>query len=217
MYALRNNIFRTLNCVKIGIIQSFDGTKKTAQVQLVFKIIIPADPSNAVQSYKVLADCPVVTLQGGGGAIEFPIAAGDHCLVLFSDKNIDAWYQQGVESAPYTDRNHDISDAICLVGLNALTSTLSNYVSNTARFFYAGAEIDLKSGQLVLKAQANGAEIDLDATLIKLKNATTTLGTLIANFITALEGLQVNGPLPLTAASVAALEAQKVLFATLLE
>ena len=51
-----------------------------------------------------------------------------------------------------------------------------------------------------------GAEIDLSANIVTIKNATTTLMTLVNALITAIEGIQVTGNLPLTAPSVTALE-----------
>lgn len=193
--SFKKDIFRTMNCMKIGKIVSFNGTKKTARVQLLFKSVYP---DGTLVSYPVLVDCPVFTLQGGLGAVEFPIAANDQCLVMFSDRNIDMWFQTGNENAPPNARCHDLADGVVLVGINALNSTLQNYVVNKSRIFYGTTEINLAD------------------TLVTVKNATATLGTLITNFIVALEGLQVNGPLPLTAASIATLEAQKLLFQGLL-
>ncbi len=121
---LKLDITRTMNCVKIGSIQSFDRTKKTAQVQILFKRVLN-DGTQA--DYPILVDCPVFTLQGGGGAIQFPIAAGDNCLILFSDRNLDAWFSNGTASAPFDARCHDLSDGLCLVGINSLGSSLDAY------------------------------------------------------------------------------------------
>jgi hypothetical protein len=111
------NIFRSMNCVKIGEIQSFDLTKKTATIQILFKRIL-AD--NSIQSHPQLINCPVFTLQGGGGAIQMPVQKGDICLILFADRNIDIWYSTGSESAPADNRAHSLCDGIALVGLNAI-------------------------------------------------------------------------------------------------
>jgi hypothetical protein len=191
----KKDVFRTMNCVKIGKIISFNGIKKSAQVQILFKAV---NADGTFTSLPVLVDCPIFTLQGGASAIQTPITAGDNCLVLFSDRNIDLWFQTGSENAPSNSRCHDLSDGIVLVGLNALNSPMSAYIANTLRMF-------------------NGTtEIDLGPTLVTIKNATISLGMLIQNFITALESLQVVGNIALTPASIAILEAQKLLFATLL-
>ena len=186
---LKSDIFKSLNCVKIGEIVSFDVSKKTATIQILFKRVLP---DNSIQSHPLLVDCPVVTIQGGGGAIEFPITAGDQCLVFFADRNIDAWFKAGGEAAPFDGRAHDLSDGIALVGVNALNGTLSDYVASAARFFFDGAEIQLKGGKVVVK------------------NGTTDLYTLINSFFTQLEAIQVNLTTGLLqASSITALETVK--------
>lgn len=200
LQALRRDIFRSLNSVKVGQIVSFDGTKKTAQVKILFKRILP---DNTIVDYPVLADCPVFTLQGGGGYIQMPIVPGDQCILLFSDRNIDAWFQAGSAQAPLDARCHDFSDGIALVGINSLNSTLDPYETAKMKVLYNGA----------------GMEVD-GAGIVKIENMTTTLLTLIDGLIDLLKTLQVqdpiSGPTPLTAASIAALELQKAQFATLL-
>lgn len=192
---LKQDIFRSMNCVKIGTIQSFDMAKKTATIKILFKRVLP---NGTVASYPVLVDCPVFTLQGGGGAIQMPIASGDQCIVLFSDRNIDAWFKTGSESAPLNGRTHDLSDGMALVGINSLTSSLENYVSGKMRLFFGGAEINLAGGK------------------ITIKNETTTLLTILNGLIDVITTLQVNGPLPMTPESITALDTYKTQLAVLL-
>lgn len=196
VFSMRDEIFRSLNCVRIGRIQSFDATKKTAEVQILTKRVLP---NGNIVSYPPLVDCPVFTLQGGGAAIEMPIAQGDQCIVLFSDRNIDAWYQNGSEAAPYNSRCHDISDGIVLIGINALTSTLEDYSATELKILFGGALVALNN-----------------ADLITIRNQTTSLLTVINGLIDVLTAIQVTGPLPLTPAAIAALNAYKLTVATLL-
>ncbi len=196
MQNLKLDIFRTINCVKIGRIQSFDASHKTASINLLFKRVLP---NGTLASYPVLVDCPVFTLQGGGAGIQFPIEAGDEAIVLFSDRNLDAWFATGSASAPLNSRSHDLADGIALVGLNSLTSTFPNYQAGKSRWF------------------CDGAEIDLAAQIVTVKNDTTTLLTLMNAFIDVLTAISTNpGGGPLNGASVAALNAFKLQWATLL-
>lgn len=196
------DIFASMNCVKIGSIQSFDGTKKTATVQILFKRTLL---DGTVQSYPVLIDVPVFTLQGGGGSLQFPITKGDTCLLLFSDRGIDEWLQNGTEAAPLNARMHDLSDAIALVGLNPVTSALPVYPTNKIVMAYQGTSLEITAtgytliahggGELDigttcdLKASAGG-EIELDA-LVSIKNNSTTLLIVLTNLLTVLEALTV--------------------------
>jgi hypothetical protein len=198
LQVFRDDIFYNMNCVKIGIVQSFDGTKKTAEVQCAFKRVLK---DGTIVRHALLIDCPVFTLQGGGAFVEMPIAPGDNCLLLFSDRNLDAWFETGSEAPPYDARAHHFTDAIALVGLNSLQSSLPNYVPATARFGYGGAEVDIS------------------ANLITLKNQTTTLLVLLDGLIDVIAAITVQdgmSTLPLTAAAIAALEAYKLQLALLL-
>ena len=193
----KTEIMRGLHVCKVGKIQSFDSTKRTAEIQILFKLVLP---DGSIKQFPKLVDCPVFTLQGDGGSLTFPIAKDDQCLVLFSDRNLDAWFLNGDEAAPLDARCHDLSDGIALVGLNALTSTLATYEADAVALKYDGAAIRLKAGK------------------IAIENATKNLLTLVDGMIDVLKGLQVQGPgvYPLTAASIASLEDLKAEFGALL-
>lgn len=228
---LQSETMKVINCVKVGQINRFDGTKKTAEVQILFKRVLPGDQ---VVSYPVLVDVPVFTLQGGGVAVQMPVTAGDQCLVLFSDRNLDIWFKNGAEAAPLNDRTHDLSDGIALVGLNALNSTLPNYPTDEARILAGNAKVAVKKdgSEAALKYSTTNkvavdsskatmvqgsAEVTATGNKVRVKNGVTDLLTAIDGLIDVLEALTiqdpVSGPIPLTAASIAALEAQKTVFA----
>jgi hypothetical protein len=81
----------------------------------------------------VLLDCPILWQGGGGVTMTFPIKAGNECLVIFSSRCIDAWWQQGfiagqagvpVDGKQAMDppdlRMHNLSDGFALVGVRSL-------------------------------------------------------------------------------------------------
>jgi hypothetical protein len=137
---------QNLHCVKIGIIQSYDATKRTAQVQVSFRRLMWDD---TITDYPVLFDAPVFTLQGGGIGAQFPIAAKDECLLLFADSDIDLWYQNGGAQVPNSSRRHDISDCICLVGLNSLAKPLTlALAADEGGVADATAKVAIKSGMI---------------------------------------------------------------------
>ncbi len=177
-------------------IQSFDGVKKTAEVQILTKRVLP---NGSIQSYPPLVDCPVFTLQGGGGAIEMPITKGDQCIILFSDRNLDAWYKNGATAAPFDQRCHDLSDGIVLVGLNALTSTLADYASDELKITYGTGKIAVNN-----------------VNLITIRNGTTSLLTLVSGLIDVIAAITDANNVALSGASIAALNAYKTVLASLL-
>lgn len=200
----KDEIMEATNVAKVGEIRSFDGTKRTAQVQILFKRVLS---DGSFKSYPLLVDVPVVTIQGGGGYIQMPIAAGDQCLVIFADARLDEWFENGSEAPPAEGRMHDLSDGIAIVGLNALPSDLPAYPTNKVSIGYGSSKIDLLD-----------SEIDIVPTggKVKVGNGTVTLETLVESLITAIEGITVTGGLAVEASSIAVLEAVKVQFQALL-
>lgn len=65
----------------------------------------------------LLLDCPVVFPMGGPFSLTFPIAVGDECLVVFSSRCIDAWWQQGGVQPQADLRMHDLSDGFAIMGV----------------------------------------------------------------------------------------------------
>lgn len=176
MQSLKKDIFRSLHCIKPGIIQSFDTARRTAKVQIAFKRILP---DQTIQSYPVLVDCPVMTLQGGGGAIQFPITQGDACILLFADRNLDSWFTSGFESAPASVRCHDLSDGIAIVGLNSLASVLPEGDENVNLRIPATKKLVITGGVAIegLGNQLLALKADVD-------NVLTFLNQLVQAFVT---------------------------------
>ena len=109
----KQEVFEDLNCHAVGTITAFNATLQTASVQL----SIPRVVNGKVIPYPLLTDCPVFVPSGGGAALTFPIAAGDPCLVLFNDRDLDNWFTTGNMTPPNSNRMHSLSDGLVLVGV----------------------------------------------------------------------------------------------------
>jgi hypothetical protein len=148
-----------------------------------------------LKEYPLLIKCPVFHLYGGSAYMTFPIVAGDNCILLFNDREIDNWFVAGGVQAPTALRAHDISDAIALVGIRNLQNSIVNYLTNGVRIQYdessnieftsdlieTVAELFLHNGDmevdgnvtvnenLTIKgvARGNGGTITLDANLVQ--------------------------------------------------
>lgn len=174
--AFKLDVFRSINCVKPGKVRTFDRTKKTASVEILFKRVLP---TGATAEYPVLVDVPVVTIQGGGGSIQFPIAAGDQGLLFFSDRNIDAWFQTGSAAPPNDGRAHDVSDAFFLCGVNAINSALAPYDDNVNIVVPSGKKLVL-SGMATFDALGTemlALKADVDNLLTFVNSLITTFNT----------------------------------------
>lgn len=115
----KSDVAYSLNCIQVAEIISYDAAKNTASVQIQFKRQLATGES---MPYPVLQDCPVVFLSGGTSYLSFPIQAGDTCLVLFNDRDIDTWWLTGEVNVPATPRCHSLSDGFVLVGVRNQTN-----------------------------------------------------------------------------------------------
>lgn len=196
LQSLKDDIFKAVNCVKPGTIVSFDAAMRTAQVQIAFqRIVSNPDTTTKIMPYPVLVDCPVWTPAG----FKAPITAGQECLVLFADQNLDAWFDNGGQALPFDGRRHDLSDGIVLVGLNSQANPLDLFVDDDETGIGdVNAKVAVKAGK------------------VTVANQTTDLLTLLDGLIDVIKAINVTGPLPLTPASIAALEAYKTNIAGLL-
>jgi hypothetical protein len=156
---------RMLNCHQVGTIVSFDATKQTASVQIG---MLASVGYNEV-SYPLLVDCPVFVHSGGDGVITMPIAAGDSCLVLFNDRNLDNWFSYDAPKIPNDQRTHSLSDGLVLVGFRKASNPVASY---------SITDIELKN---------DGGVIAI-AEKVKIANASASMRTAIDALCTALTG-----------------------------
>lgn len=123
---LAGSIMSALRVAMPGIVQSFDPDTVTAVVQPAIKGYEP-DSIGVNQSItlSLLVDVPVIFPRGGGCSLTFPVNEGDECLLIFSDRCIDFWWQSGGVQEPVDGRMHDLSDAFCIVGPQSQTRKIS--------------------------------------------------------------------------------------------
>lgn len=147
-----------LNCHQVGEIVSFDPTTQTAEVQI--KML--KTYNGELKDYPVLIDCPCIILGGCKGRITFPISAGDSCLVLFNDRDIDNWFSGGQKMQPRTERKHNFSDAIALVGPRNLQNKITDYFVEGAELKYGNSSIKLRDGYIDIKGNVNIVQNEVD-------------------------------------------------------
>lgn len=164
------DISARINAHTIGEIVSFNPVNQTAVINVSFMRVLrgvnpigdSGNSSDEVISYPQLVDVPVIVLQGGGGRLTFPITAGESCLLLFCDRDMDSWFTAGLTAVPNSNRVHDINDAVCLVGLNNLQNVISDY---------DGTNVQLKFGSVYITLYATGTASVIDTTGERLVQA----------------------------------------------
>jgi len=151
---VKADVKKELNCHLIAKVESFDKAKNTIKASSAMKRKF----SNGDEvEFPVFTDVPVVTLSGGGAFLSMPIKAGDWCLLLFNDRDIDSWWYSGTVTVPNSPRLHSLSDGIALVGIAPAT-----------------APFELKDDAVTL---------NMDTFMLRLKNDNKNLKTLVDSLI----------------------------------
>lgn len=85
-------------------------------------------------------EVPPVFLQGGGSYTAHPIAVGDYCLLIFTERCFDRWYHGQDFKIPLELRMHDYSDGFAIVGINPLAGaiTIPSVIQQTGDTNYDG-------------------------------------------------------------------------------
>ena len=116
--ALKQEISSSLHCALPGTVESFDASTQTACVRPALKrkgIMLP-----------VLRDVPVFFPGNSSGAVTWPVSAGDECLLVFADAEIDRWFE-GENDEPAPGRTHSLSDAFAFVGFRSRNNALEDF------------------------------------------------------------------------------------------
>lgn len=125
-------------CAMPGIIQSTNiatNGQITAVVQLAIAGV-KQNPDGTVVStpYPTLHDVPIIWQRGGNCTLTFPVAQGDECLVIFADRCIDQWWQNGgTDNYQAEVRLHDLSDGFAIVGPFSQKTQISNVSTTTVQ------------------------------------------------------------------------------------
>lgn len=156
-----------------GIIQSFDAEALTCVVQPATRAR-KKDEAGDVQEadLPLLVDCPVQFPSGGGCSLTFPVATGDECLIIFSSRSVDSWWQSGGIQNQYAYRTHSLSDGFVLLGFRSLPRVLANVSTSAAQLRSDDGEtfVELDPAGHVVTVKAPGGMV-IDAPTVTMTGA----------------------------------------------
>lgn len=142
---LKENIFKNLRAICVGIVQEVNYSKQTLKVIPTEQFVWYKDDSTKeVYDQPPMTNVPYMSLCGGTAGLTFPIAKGDECLLFVCDYDYNSWYLTGEKSIPEQRRRHDISDSIALVGLHNNTRLINPYSSDLKLFRNSSSYMELK-------------------------------------------------------------------------
>lgn len=193
---MKNNIFSNINCHNIGRILEFDPQTQTATIEL----MQVKQFNNNLYNPAPLTNVPLIIYGAGGGHITLPDPTDTICLLLFMDRNIDAFLETGEMYVPETNRMHDFTDCIALTTFKTLANPLTEYdekaVSIMNEEIIEGVKqqsfIKVYSNQILMQ-NTLGGQISV-ADKINIQNTAQNLASLIQSFLAACESITtVNG------------------------
>ena len=171
-----NKVGLELNCVRVGIIQSFNAEDLTAEVLIANKktLGLNKDGTQNVRDYalisaKICYCCPFIT---------YPIEQGEECILLFNDREIESWFITGEVQPEAYQRMHDLTDCIAIVGLRSLAKMIT-IAADTLHLFYKGNSIKITENDIQadnFKA-TNGASQNADTTFTSYDGKTITVNS----------------------------------------
>lgn len=126
-----------------GIVYSFDPVKCTAVVDMAIKPKIRQPDGTWLDANPTphLVDVPVIFTGNRKALLTLPLSQGDEGMLVFSDRCIDAFWENGGVQSQLELRSHDISDAQFFPGnisqpnvppnISATRAQLRNFAGDT--------------------------------------------------------------------------------------
>jgi hypothetical protein len=217
----QNAIMSRLNCHNVGRIIDFDKNTQTCTVELMQlkqftdEILIPAP----------LTDVPLIIYGAGDATITMPNPVGSTCLILFLDRNIDAFMQTGEQYVPDTARMHDFTDCVALTTFRTMVNPIDNYDETSISINYQQIVNEIlyqaaiknfgNSINLKVENDLNTTQINI-ADRVKIQNTAQNLLVLITALINTIKAITITNN-AISQTSRDALDAITTQFGELLE
>lgn len=186
-----------LNCHNIGKIIEFEPETQICTIQLMQQEQL----GDNIYTPAPLTEVPLILYGVEGAHITLPNPVGSICIVLFLDRNIDAFMRTGEIYTPETKRTHDYTDCVALTTFKTLVNPIENYDTEAISIIYDKlieevlytSVIKNYGNSLLLKVstEETSAQITIDDK-INIQNTNQNLATLIQNLIATIKALTVN-------------------------
>lgn len=160
-----------------GRVEVYDASKQKVDVKpLIKRRIGTEEGEELLEELPIITDVPVIFPRSSTFFITFPIAAGDHVMLVFNERSIDKFVAgQGEDTDPDDFRMHDLSDAVAYPGFYPDVKALTDADSeNMVLGLTNGVQIHIKPGGEIhlgskdaADALALASKVDADLSTIK--------------------------------------------------
>ena len=102
-----------------GEVVAYDPARQSVDVMpLIQNGYLDENGVRQIERVPIVLDVPLAFPGAGPYRITFPVAVGDHVLLVFCSSSITRWKLIGGEVDPADDRRHDLNDAIAIPGIH---------------------------------------------------------------------------------------------------
>lgn len=124
---------------RVAVVQKYDAANQFVDVQPQLKETYEdATGEPSVASLPVITNVPVYFPGGGDFMMTMPLQQGDEVLLVFSDRSMDLWKENGGEVDPVALQRHALTDAVAFVGVRSKPNRLQEVDTSRAVFGKTG-------------------------------------------------------------------------------
>lgn len=173
---LENQLFTSLPAT----VSSYDANTQTITA---LPVMLEAYKDGDVSQFPEIDNVPVIFPSAGGGSLTFPIQEGDTVMLMFSARNFDTWWATGNPlQLSSTQRYHDLSDAVAIVGL---TSSKKSVNGSTE-------DVVLKFNDNNITLKKDGSIEATTKSTVKISNSSEELVSLLSETLQAISDITTN-------------------------
>ena len=129
-----------------GEVVEFDAAEAKARIRpLVRRKLANGDIQPLADVYEV----PVLYPSSGDSVVSWPLLVGDSGILIFAERNIDAWLQRGGVQDPPSKRRFDLTDGMFVPGLWSFNEA-PEVLPDAMLLQYKGSRIEMMDDKVVI-------------------------------------------------------------------
>lgn len=183
---LINRVMSNMNCACFAIVTAVNYQNQTIDCKATIrKKRLKRDGTETDDEIAQFLDVPFQCPSGGNYVCTFPVSVNDEVLIVFTDLDYSAWFQNGgIQNIEHRFK-HATCNAVAIIGYRSTPSAIPNY-SQTAvqlRTKDGTQSISLSNGQIDITS----ATINLNGN-VNINGNTAVTGTFSTSDTTTLQG-----------------------------
>lgn len=125
----------------------------------------------------VIHNVPVIHPAAGGASITLPVKKDDPVLLVFSERSLEEWLQNGKQNTPDDPRQNDLTDAVAHLGLQPFSVHSPVDSADDLMIDYDGSQIVIHpAGVMDISAEQinmDAPTVNIDATNVNVSGKLT--------------------------------------------